>query len=134
MKHYKKLNQYKASNLVYDCDSGSAYSYDWYVIAKRIDGNMVVNKFSYSNTTIKHFYKICRLFDSLGIQYIEIDAPRGLQNLEAAREYYVDRINNLQRDIEKPRTQAKKNAERAELINKLVLELRTITDFQRMGY
>lgn len=37
MKYFKKLKQYKASNLVYDTNSQTAWSYDWYCIAKTFD-------------------------------------------------------------------------------------------------
>jgi hypothetical protein len=80
MKYYPRLKQYKASNVAYDIESEIATSYKWYVLAKRIKGHMVVNTYNYSSTTIKHMYKIFKLFRELGIEYTTIEAPRGLQN------------------------------------------------------
>src|ERR1017187_2573978 len=104
MKYFKTLNQYKCSNLLYNANSETAYSYEWYQIAKRINGIMVVNDYSYSPTTKRHAYKIKRLFAELSINYISIEAPRGLQSLNEAKPYYLDMIINLQAKIDNPRS------------------------------
>jgi hypothetical protein len=103
MKYYSRLNQYKASNLIYDCESDSAWSYDWYCLAKRFNGVMIVNNYSYSPTTVKHYYKIRKLSNEMGIEYKTIEAPRGLQNLASAMAHYISLSENLTRYIAKPR-------------------------------
>jgi len=103
MKYYPKLKQYKASNLVFDCEKEIAYSYEWYQLAKRINGIMVVNCYNYSPTTIRHMYKIYRLFDELNIEYITIEAPKGLQNIERMKEHYSKLINEIESKLANPR-------------------------------
>lgn len=116
MKYYPRLKQYKASNLVFDESTKTAYSYKWYEIAKEYRGKMIVNNYYYSSTTNRHIRKLIDLFDSLGINYVTIEAPRGLQSLDLALDHYSNLIKNLENDIAKPRSQAKKNEERLGLI------------------
>lgn len=112
MKFFPKLNKYKGSNLEYDCDKEMAFSYEWYVLAKRFNGIMVLNKYSYSPTTVRHYYKIRELFESLGIDYMSIEAPKGLQSIETAIEHYESRISSLHAQIAKKGTRKSTNEDR----------------------
>ena len=113
MKFYTRLNQYKVQNLVFYPDIGKAVSYDWYDIAKKINGKWVINDYSYSITTLKHRSKIISLFYNLGIEIDHhIEAPRGLQNLSDAISWYEILIKNLKEEIARPRSQKLKNAKR----------------------
>ncbi len=126
MKYYSRLKKYKCSNLEYDIQSEIAYSYEWYQIAKRINGTMVLNSYSYSPSTLRHFYKIRNLFDSLNITYIMIEAPKGLQCLDSAKDRYEEQIKSLQKAMSKPRSHAGKNQERKAHIYNLTYELLVI--------
>lgn len=112
MKYYSRLNMYKASNLTFDPATGEGRSYEWYSIARNFDGVLVLNTYAYSNTTARHVSKLRGLFHSLGLVYSEIEAPLGLQNLEAAKKLVISRIQNLTAEINKPRSRPEKNEER----------------------
>lgn len=131
MKYYKTLNQYKASNLVYDVDNETAYSYVWYQLAKRINGIMVINYFNYSPTTIRHYYKIRKLFETLGIQYILIEAPRGLQSLSSSIDYYETQIKSLENKINKPRSREHTNCNREIEIRLLMEQILVVNGLMR---
>lgn len=93
MKYYPRLKQYKASNLVYDLERDQVYSYEWYVIAKKINNTFIINNYPYSPTTLRHSYKVRNLFENLCIDYILIEAPKGLQDLDASEQFYKDKIS-----------------------------------------
>lgn len=68
MKHMKRENFYKASNVTFNPTTIEAYSYRWWRFVKVIDGLVVFNNYRYSNSTAKHQYKVCRLMEQLGIK------------------------------------------------------------------
>lgn len=68
------------------------YSYRWYCLTKRIGSVQVLNSYGYSSTTIKHIWAMRSLFKILGVEYIEIEAPQGLQDLDLALSYNVRRL------------------------------------------
>jgi len=125
LKYFPRLNLYKASNVTFDPATCQGYSYKWYRLVDKIGDTIVLNSYAYSNTTIKHIYKMRRLLESLGLQYVEIEAPKGLQDLDRAAEYYRVCNKILLEQINKPRSKASKNNERRHEIskngNKLVL-------------
>jgi hypothetical protein len=113
MKFHNKSKTYKASNVSFDAVRVKAYSYDWWVFVDVIGGKVVFNSYNYSNSTCKHQYKVRRLMRELDIKIdLEIEVPRGLQDLSSAVEYYTNEIQNLKAQIEKPRSQKAKNLER----------------------
>lgn len=116
MKYYPKLNQYKASNVTYDATTEQAWSYEWYCLAERINGTMIVNSYSYSSTTIRHYYKIKKLLDNLSIKYLEIEAPRGLQDLNASKLLYIGKVNQIKERLANTRI---RQTTRKDLITKL---------------
>lgn len=79
-----KRGTFKRPNLEFDPSTGVATSYNWYNIAQIIKGRLVLNTYRYSVTTAKHISELGRLFDQLKLTYIEIEAPRGLQDLNTA--------------------------------------------------
>lgn len=88
MRYLKTLNIYKASNVEYDCNTGIALSYGWWQFVKIINGKIIFNTYAYSNTTIKHQYKIRALLKELGLSIdLELPVPDGLQNLESGITY-----------------------------------------------
>lgn len=133
MKYYSRLKQYKASNLTFDPAIGEGRSYEWYAIARKFNGVLVLNTYRYSNTTARHVNKLRKLFRSVGLEWMEIDAPRGLQNLSAARELAVSRIQNLTAEINKPRSRPEKNAERFRAVAGLKEKLALIDRLKEMS-
>ena len=66
MKYFSRANIYKASNVSFNPENNIALSYDWYQLTRVINGTMILNNYGYSNTTIKHVYKVRRLLADLG--------------------------------------------------------------------
>lgn len=72
-------------NCVIDMIHHTGTSYGWWEMIKPINGYIVLNSYGYSSSTINHINKARELFRTLGIKYIEIPAPSGLQDLELAK-------------------------------------------------
>ncbi len=92
IRYYTRLHEFKGTNYGFNPETGYAHSYRWYSLAKVIKGKQVLNSYGYSNQTCGHRNKLEGLFDVLGIKYVSIDAPRGLQNLDAAMAYCVSEM------------------------------------------
>lgn len=126
MKLMKKSNTYKASNVTFNPETIEAFSYDWWCFVKVIGGKVVFNSYNYSPSTIKHQYKVRSLLNDLGIKIdLEIECPRGLQAINVdmlVSNHYSSLIKELKEAIAKPRSQAKKNAERELEIERLALK------------
>lgn len=90
MKYMKRAGIYKASNLDFNPKTGLGHSYDWYEITKTIQGKLVLNTYPYSVTTRKHVRKLEELIEQLYISVTRIEAPEGLQNLQAAADYSLE--------------------------------------------
>lgn len=71
----------------FDPETMHAHSYRWYTLVKRVKGKVVLNSYRYSVQTSKHISKMRDVLSKLGIKYVELDAPRGLQDLEACHAY-----------------------------------------------
>lgn len=113
MKYSEKDHTYKASKVTVNAKTFEARSYDWDIFAKVINGKLVWNSYNYSPSTIKHLYKVKRLFQELGLKPdLEIEAPKGLQRLDVAIEHYGNKNARLSAEISKPRTRKAKNRER----------------------
>lgn len=65
-------------------ESMTGHSYGWYRLVDKIKGQVVLNDFRYSSQTSIHISRVSAVMDDLGIKYICLEAPRGLQNLNAA--------------------------------------------------
>lgn len=114
MKYYPKLNVYKISNLEFNPETETAYSYRWYEIFKVIKGTRCLNTFKYFNITIKHIYKMREFLKDQYVNIFEFEAPKGLQDLDAAIEYYKRKQQYLIDQTTKTSTQKRKNLERIE--------------------
>lgn len=123
MKFNRSSGLYKASNVIFNTNDNTGWSYDWWCLFKNINGKNVLNTYNYSNSTIKHRYKIERLLDELGISIdMRIECPAGLHVSDPSQsvsEHYSDMIKDLKAAMARPRSQAKKNKERNEEIVKL---------------
>lgn len=76
----------------FDPSTGRAHSYDWYILGDVIKGQYVVNSFGYSHSTSGHVWMLRSTLKMLGVKYVELEAPSGLQNLESSRDLYLHRI------------------------------------------
>jgi hypothetical protein len=118
MKHFKRLRVYKTGpNLVIKDDFSIGHSYEWYEILKTINGQVVLNDYNYSSTTIKHKYKVRSLLIEKSVEFITIKAPNGLQNLDSAIRHYTQEIGILTKQINKPRSRLSTNLERQKMIS-----------------
>ena len=97
-------------------DSMTAYSYDWWIFLKPFNDTLLFNSYNYSNTTCKHQSKVKFILNKLGINYITVECPKGLQSLQSGIDYYNQCIASLEKLINKPRTHVAKNKERKEQI------------------
>jgi hypothetical protein len=68
MKFSKKRQQYESANCSFNPETMIAKSYDWWIFVKMINGKVVFNNYSYSNTTCKHQSKVRSLLSELGIK------------------------------------------------------------------
>lgn len=129
MKYYKRLKQWKASNVIFDVEKCEATSYKWWIFVKRIGGKLVFNDYRYSNTTSKHQYKVKRLLNQLGIIIdVIISSPNGLQNLDSAIDYNNLRINLVGKDLNNPRARKSLITRRKQLIENYNIQLNTIKE------
>ena len=63
------------------------YSYGYWQVVKVIDGVVVFNNYSYSNTTSGHQWQLRSWLETLGVKIdLEVECPNGLQRLEWTRE------------------------------------------------
>jgi hypothetical protein len=131
MKYYSRLKTYKASNLTFNPATGEGRSYAWYSISRKFEGVQVLNSYAYSPTTACHVSKLRRLFLSLNIEWVEIEAPRGLQDLDAAKALAKDSIQKLTVEINNKRSRPERNAKRFAEIGKLKEKLALIQNLER---
>lgn len=75
----------------FDPATGEGHSYGWYSLSKVIKGKLVLNTYNYSSMTVKHISKFCTLFNQLGLTYIKVNAPQGLQNLDVAKNLVINK-------------------------------------------
>lgn len=101
MKHYKKTNLYKASNVTFDPTKIEATSYNWWLFVKRIKGKTVFNSYRYSVSTSKHQSKVSSLLSQLGIEidrYVQV--RDGLQYISSLTELNKKHNETLKRIAE----------------------------------
>lgn len=68
MKFIKKRNQYESANVTLNLEEMTAYSYGWWKFLAVINGKIVFNNYSYSNSTCKHQSKVRRMLEEKGIK------------------------------------------------------------------
>jgi hypothetical protein len=92
LKYMTRLKLFKGCNgkLDFDPVTGLGHSYTWYEIAKVINGKLVLNTYRYSVTTSGHVGTLRSLFRQVGLKYIEVEAPRGLQDLDLCRDTMIE--------------------------------------------
>jgi len=76
----------------FDFETGEARSYEWYQLGGVIRGKYVLNTFRYSSATSYHVRELRETLKILGIKYIELEAPRGLNNLDGVVQYHISEL------------------------------------------
>lgn len=127
MKYFSRLKLYKAPNLTFNPETIEGRSYHWYLITRKIGKTVLLNGYNYSNTTVRHIYKIRSLLNELNIDFITIEAPRGLQDLTSAENYYLTQLTNNREHFNKPRTRQTTK----ENLNRIYNDLRHKLDLVR---
>ena len=140
MKYFKRANEYKASNVLFNCSENKAYSYGWWCFYD----NGLFNGVTYSSTTTKHQYKVRSLLKELDLPITLVlrFTSKGFQNgychnqehgIELALNDEIHLTNvaikNLEELIKKPRTLARKNEERREEIKELLSHLENVANY-----
>lgn len=133
MKHFKRSNMWKASNVTFNAETHEAVSYDWWSFVKRINGQLVFNNHSYSNSTRKHQSKVRSLLRDLGLKIdLVVDARGGLQRDEwtsQALESIESSINEVSSKLQAPRRKKALDQERLERLNELTKEKQALESF-----
>lgn len=103
MKYYSRLKQYKASNVLFDCETQKAWSYRWWLFYT--DG--VFNATFYSASTVKHQLKMYDVLrqENLGVVLKLTRTKKSLTDLHGAikdeRDLMLDEIRLVRLKLEK---------------------------------
>lgn len=117
MRFVKRDKSFKSSNCEFNYEATQAYSYGWWRFVDVINGKIVFNSYNYSPSTCKHQSKVRRLLSDLGLKVdYNIEAPKGLQDLESAIKHYEIMIKKLIGEIQNPRSRKATNERRASQI------------------
>lgn len=134
MKYFSRLNIYKASNVQYNPETRQAHSYDWWCFVKPVNGMIVFNNHSYSNSTCKHQSKVRGLLADLGINIdLFVDTRCSLTDpnwLNDAIDTLYQANNELLRLINKKGTRATTNERRRLEIEENVQQIGRLHELQ----
>ena len=125
MKYYKRLKEYKASNVCLRVEPNlEAYSYAWWLFLTKYKGLIIFNNTNYSPSTLKHQSKVRGVLDDLNIKIdIELNHTKVSfsPNVTIAIRDEIDQINLENKDlaltISKPRTRKSTNLKRKQQIS-----------------
>ena len=93
LRYFVRSNLFKGSNVDFNPTTYLGHSYNWYELTKLIDGIVVLNNYRYSPSTGKHVNKVWRVLRLLGIKFIELEAPAGLQDLNIAKQHALTKYS-----------------------------------------
>lgn len=134
MKFFKKRNSYENSSKTLKLNINDLYgtSYGWYSIVKTVNDVTYLNTYPYSITTSKHIKQVRSLLERLNIPFVEIQAPRGLDDIDSMKEFYKTKIESLvyKALISRVRPQTKECINRE--IHKLLVEQNEIKNLERI--
>lgn len=133
VKYLKTRNEFVSSNFSFDLADERAWSYGWWLFARRdSNGKLIFNNYGYSNTTRKHQAKARLILDrtpDLTLKYTN----KSLLDLESALNDEVEAaqamIRSIEREMNKPRTQKAKNIERMNQIKVIQDHIKTVETF-----
>ena len=96
IKYYPRLKVFKNSSnsCGFDPSTGKGHSYSWYSLSRVFKGRLILNSYRYSRQTSKHLWNMQSLFRDLGLKYLELEAPCGLQDLDLAFRHIVRQLGN----------------------------------------
>lgn len=98
MKHFKRSNIYKASNVTFNPETFEAYSYRWWLFVKRIKGKTIFNSYRYSVSTSQHQSKVRSLMSQLGIKIDRfVQVREGLNYISTIKELNQKESETLER-------------------------------------
>lgn len=97
----------------------SGHSYNWYGLVQKINERIVLNDYNYSPSTIKHVCKMRDVLRKLDVKYVELEAPRGLQNLDCAVEQEVYKYGKAIVENKYARIKLNVDVSRIKLLNSL---------------
>tara|TARA_R100001244_G_C5114809_1_gene122028 strand:- start:159 stop:617 length:459 start_codon:yes stop_codon:yes gene_type:complete len=134
MKYYKRLKEYKASNVSLKIEPKlEAYSYAWWLFLTKYKGLVIFNNTNYSSSTNKHQRNVRHVLRDLNIK-IDIELNHTFKSFDQFREHQpfdgdyvkaaikneienIELINkNIADLIKKPRTHKAKNQKRKQQI------------------
>ncbi len=81
MKFKKRKGLYEASNVTLDPITLNAYSYRWWRFLAKVEGRLVFNNYGYSNSTVRHQWKVRAVLRELGVApdfYLPL--PKGINS------------------------------------------------------
>lgn len=82
---YKKsLGTFGSANWSLNLVDMRGYSYRWWSMFEVIKGRNVLNTYRYSPSTGNHIRKASMILAALGVKFIRVEAPQGLQDLDSA--------------------------------------------------
>lgn len=133
MKYSKKRAQWEnsAKTCTYNPIIKQAYSYGWWRFVEKIGSYLVFNNYNYSPTTNRHQRDIRKLI-GYKTKTLDIQARKGLQDLDTAIEDYKYDIKSLLELINKPKTHASKNAERRNMIKEIEKKIELVQKLIRI--
>jgi len=132
-RYLKNTNMLKSSNFEMDLTTLKARSYGWWLFCTKVNGKVIFNHTTYSQTTCKHQGKALQVLDykyDLKLRFTR----KSLSDLPAAFESEIvgakNAITQLIADIKKPRTQKAKNEERKQTISQLIQHIDKVRKFK----
>ncbi len=130
MNKLKTKNIYKANNVTLDIDNMTAFSYGWWQFVTKKNGKVFFNSYAYSSTTRRHQSKVLQVMQDNDIKIDHTFTSRvGFQDsgvVESGIELYEAKILELTKAIDKPRSQAAKNLERAKTIKEYKSKIKEV--------
>ena len=119
MRYYKRLKQYKASNMVVDLENQTAHSYGWWCFWTVENGVSLFNSTFYSQSTCGHQSKASRVIDrghDLVLRHTKANLTNPAEAVISEINGIVYEIEQLTELIKKPRTHKAKNEQRRQKI------------------
>lgn len=130
----KRIGKYTASNVTFDPDFCTAYSYGWWRFVDQINGKVIFNNYGYSTSTRRHQSKVRNLLSKLDIQIdFFINARSGIDRQgnwkkEAVEDYNL-LIAGYRLALDNPRRKKALDEERLVQLNKLTQERERLVAF-----
>lgn len=107
MKFMKKSQTWKGSGVEFNPSSFAGTSYDWWHFVALVNGKVIFNAYSYSQTTCKHQGKMRTLLSSLNITIdLVVKTRKSLSNSDALQDSILNdkmEIREIETSLANPR-------------------------------